>query len=255
MARYALLSELIGKWTERMVMFFLTIYSLVALGCAVPHVPARIIYEDPVNFVRLEEDSEVLSEWPPSYHNHPFMIKPEKLRTILSGLQVQEHWLALERWWRGEPPLVPAFKDDELDLLSVRISEALAQAKNNERVTFYLSQPQTFARRIITTGGLYIQGTELHILLGNWRIIYGIPAYGMIYDRRYPMRPTAAKGFDLRFQPAEAVIPAKSSFLDGILANAKDELVIDLTKLDFPDPLKSFEPQISLLKSGRVGHP
>lgn len=215
----------------------LTLTSVFLLfGCAAPHIPSRIIYEDPVNFVRLEEDPEVLAEWPPSHHSHPFTIEPEKLRTILSGLKVQEHWIALQRWMRGESPLVPAFTDEELALLSVRIAEALAEAKDNERVTFYLSEPQTFARRIITTGGLYVHGTQLHILLGNWRIIYGIPAYGMIYDRRYPMRPTAAKGFDLTFQPSEAVIPMKSSLLDGVLANAKDELIIDLTKLDSPDP-------------------
>lgn len=221
----------------------LTLYSLLFLGCAAPHVPSRIIYEDPVNFVRLEEDSEVLPEWPPSHHAHPFTIDPEKMRTILSGLKVQEHWIALQRWMRGESPLVPAFTDEELTLLSARIAEALAEAKDNERVTFYLSQPQTLARRIITTGGLYIHGTELHIILGNWRIIYGIPAYGMIYDRRYPMRPTAAKGFDLIFQPSNAVIPMKSSLLDGILANAKDELIIDLTKLE------PAEPTASLIKS------
>ena len=224
------------------IALLLTLYSLLPLGCAAPHVPSRVVYEDPVNFVRLEEDSEVLAEWPPSHHAHPFTIEPEKLRTILSGLKVQEHWIALERWWRGESPLVPAFTDEELAILSVRISEALAAAKEHERVTFYLSEPQTFARRIITTGGLYVHGTELHILLGNWRIIYGIPAYGMIYDRRYPMRPTAAKGFDLRFQPVEAVVPTKSSLLDEILANGKDELVIDLTKLDPPDPEVSLIP-------------
>ncbi|HWF62423.1 MAG TPA: hypothetical protein VN666_19235 [Nitrospira sp.] len=218
------------------VSVLLTMYSVMSIGCAVPHVPSRIIYEDPVNFVRLEKDSEVLPEWPPSHHNHPFTIEPEKLRMILSGLKVREHWIALQRWMRGESPLVPAFTDEELTLLSVRISEALAEAKDNERVTFYLSEPQTFARRIITSGGLYVHGTELHILLGNWRIIYGIPAYGMIYDRRYPMRPTAAKGFDLIFQPSNVVIPMKSSLLDGILANAKDELILDLTKLDPPNP-------------------
>ncbi len=209
---------------------------VVMVGCAVPHVPSRIIYEDPVNFVRLEEDAEVLAEWPPTHHAHPFLIEPEKLRGILSGLMVQEHWIALKRWLRGESPLVPAFTDEELTLLSVRLAEALAEAKYNERVTFYLSEPQTFARRIITTGGLYIHGTELHILLGNWRIIYGIPAYGMIYDRRYPMRPTAAKGFDLRFQPMEAVVPIENSLFDVIMANAKDELVIDLSRLELEEP-------------------
>jgi hypothetical protein len=212
---------------------------LLLIGCAAPHVPSRMIYEDPVNFVRLEEDSEVLEEWTPSHHAHPFKIEPGKLRGILAGLKVKEHWIALQRWMRGESPLVPAFTDEELALLSGQLSEALAEAKFNERVTFYMSQPQTFARRIITTGGLYLHGTELHVILGNWRIIYGIPAYGMIYDRRYPMRPTAAKGFDLSFQPGEAVIPVKSSLLDGILANAKDELIIDLTKLEPVDPAVS----------------
>ncbi|MDH5346844.1 MAG: hypothetical protein OEW13_02960 [Nitrospira sp.] len=214
---------------------------LVLVGCAVPHVPSRVIYEDPVNFVRLEEDPEVLAEWSPSHHAHPLFIEPEQLRKILSGLMVQEHWIALKRWMRGESPLVPTFTEEELTLLSTRIAEALGEAKYNERVTFYLSEPQTFARRIITTGGLYIHGTKLHMLLGNWRIIYGIPAYGMIYDRRYPMRPTAAKGFHLRFQPTEAVVPTKSSLLDVIMANAKDELVIDLSKLE------SLEPSVSLL--------
>mgnify|MGYP001267180500 CR=1 FL=1 len=209
---------------------------VMMVGCAVPHVPSRIIYEDPVNFVRLEEDTEVLAEWPPTHHAHPYQIEPERLQRILSGLKVQEHWIALKRWLRGESPLVPAFTDEELMLLSAQLAEALSEAKYNERVTFYLSEPQTFARRIITTGGLYIHGTELHILLGNWRIIYGIPAYGMIYDRRYPMRPTAAKGFDLRFQPLEAVVPIKNSLFDVIMANAKDELVIDLSKLESEEP-------------------
>jgi hypothetical protein len=208
-------------------------------GCATPHISSRIVYEDPVNYVRLEEDDEVLAEWPPGHYAHPFTIEPEKVRTILAGMKVQEHRIAPQRWFLGESPLVPAFTDEELTLLAVQLSEALAEAKYNERVTFYLSQPQTFARRIITTGGLYVHGTELHFLLGNWRIIYGIPAYGMIYDRRYPMRPTAAKGFDLLFQPAEAVIPLKSSLLDGMLANAKDELIIDLTKLELSEPAAS----------------
>jgi hypothetical protein len=116
-------------------------------------------------------------------------------------------------------------------LLSAELADGLAQAQYNERVTFYLSEPLTFSRRMITSGGVYVRGTELHLLLGNWRIIYGVPAYGMIYDRRYPMRPTAAKGFDLFFEPAEAVVPQQSSMLDEMLANAKDELVIDISKI------------------------
>lgn len=222
------------------VIVFLALSTVLVVGCAVPHIPSRIVYEDPVNYVRLEEDADVLTEWPPTHHTHPFLIEPGTIRTILTGMKVQEHRTALQRWFLGASPVVPAFTDEEVTLLSAQLAGALAEANYNERVTFYLSQPQTFARRIITTGGLYIHGTELHFLLGNWRIIYGIPAYGMIYDRRYPMRPTAAKGFDLLFQPAEAVIPLKSSVIDEIFANAKDELVVDLTKLEPPEPVTLF---------------
>ena len=229
-----------GRWLPRLLCYSALSTQISALlllaACAIPQVPSRTVYEDPVNYVRLEEDPAVLPEWPPGHHAHPAAIGTERIRAILSGLMIQEHRVAIQRWIQGEAPLVPAFRDDEVALLAAQLAEALAEAKSNERVTFYLSQPQTLARRVITSGGIYVQGTELHVVLGNWQIIYGIPTYGMIYDRRYPMRPTAAKGFDLFFQPSEAVIPMKSSWLDDLLANGKDEMVLDLSKIQVPEP-------------------
>jgi hypothetical protein len=215
----------------------LSLLVLLLLGaCAIPQVPARIVYEDPVNFVRLEEDASVLPEWPPGHHAHPAVMSPDLLRTILSGLRIREHRVTLQRWFQGEAPLVPAFSDEEVALLSVQISEALAEAQYNERVTFYLSQPQTSAKRIVTSGGLYVQDSTMHVLLGNWQVVYGIPTYGMIYDRRYPMRPTAAKGFDLLFRQPDAAKSVKGSWIDSAVANSTDELVIDLTKVKAPEP-------------------
>ena len=199
-------------------------------ACAIPVVPYRTVYEDPVNYVRLEVDDTVLPEWPPSAHAHPKAMRAEDLSRILGSISVKEHRIWLQEKLQGEALLVPAFRPEELTLLSQQIAEALAEARPDERVTFYLSQPQTSVKRIITTGGLYVHGTELHFILGNWQIVYGIPAYGMIYDRRYPMRPTAAKGFYLYFYPADATVSQHLSFWDMLLANATDELVIDLTK-------------------------
>ena len=194
-------------------------------------VPYRSVYEDPVNYVRLEVDDSVLPEWPPSAHAHPKVMKAEDVARILGNISVKEHRIWLQKWLQGEAPLMPAFRPEELTLLSQQIVAAFALAQPDERVTFYLSQPRTSAKRIITTGGLYIHGTEFHFILGNWQIIYGIPTYGMIYDRRYPMRPTAAKGFYLYFHPADATIPQYHSLWDTLLANTDDELVIDLTKI------------------------
>ncbi len=221
-------------WVRRLISYSALSTQLSALlflsACAIPIVPYRSVYEDPVNYVRLEMDDTVLPEWPPSAHAHPKAIRAEDLSRILGSISVKEHRIWLQKKLQGEAPLVPAFRPEELTLLSQQIAEALAEARPDERVTFYLSQPQTSVKRIITTGGLYVQGTELHFILGNWQVVYGIPAYGMIYDRRYPMRPTAAKGFYLYFYPAEATVTQQHSLWDILLANATDELVIDLTK-------------------------
>ena len=201
-------------------------------GCAIPVVPYRSVYEDPVNYIRLERDEAVLPEWPPSAHAHPQAMRAEDVSRILGRISVKDNRIWLQKKLQGEAPLVPAFRPEELALLSRQIAQALAVAKPDERVTFYLSQPQTSVKRIITTGGLYVHGTELHFILGNWQVLYGIPTYGMIYDRRYPMRPTAAKGFYLYFYPAEATVTQQHSLWDTLLANTTDELVIDLTKID-----------------------
>jgi hypothetical protein len=212
--------------------FLLLPFALLLTACAIPMVPYRAVYEDPVNYVRLEVDDAVLPEWPPSAHAHPKAMRAEDVARILGGISVKEDRIWLQRWLQGEAPLMPAFRPEELALLSQQISEAFALARPDERVTFYLSQPQTSVKRVITTGGVYVHGTELHFILGNWQVLYGIPTYGMIYDRRYPMRPTAAKGFYLFFDPGEATITQRHSLWDTLLANTNDELVIDLTKTD-----------------------
>lgn len=204
---------------------------IVLAGCAVPQVSSRVIYEDPVNFVRLEPDPFFLPEWPPSANSHPAAIAPDQMARILKGFTVREHrpWLLVKIM--GEAPWEPAFRDEEVVLLAPRLAEALAQARPDERVTYYLSQPRTSIKREITSGGLYVKENQLHFILGNRQIIYGIPAYGMVYDRRYPMRPTAAKGFDLAFDQAAAVVQQESSIWDRLLGREKDEMVINLHKL------------------------
>lgn len=200
-------------------------------GCAVPQVPSQVIYEDPVNFVRLEADPFFLPEWPPSANSHPAAIGPDQMAHILKGFMVREHrpWLLVKIM--GEAPWEPAFRDEEITLLAPRLAEALAQARPDERVTYYLSQPRTSIKREITSGGLYVKENELHFILGNRQIVYGIPAYGMVYDRRYPMRPTAAKGFDLRFDQTALVVEQESSIWDQLLGREKDEMVINLRRL------------------------
>lgn len=215
---------------------------VLVAACAIPQVPYRTTYEDPVNFVRIEPDPYVLPEWPPSAHTHPIQLGETQLRRVLGGLVVQERRIVIQKTLFGLAPREPAFRSDELELLVPKINEALALAKWNERVAFYLSQPETSIKREITSGGIYLNGTHLHVILANRRIMYGIPAYGMIYDKRYPMRPTGPKGFDLYFDDGAAVVERKTSFVDTVLGLEKDELVIDLARVQEPPAMVRATP-------------
>lgn len=205
-------------------------------GCEIVGIQTRVVYEDPVNFVRLEPDPHVFEELPATQHRHPFTLDPERMIDALKGLSVREHRNTLQRLISGEAPREPVFREEEIRFLSSKLTEALAQAHPNERVTFYLSKPQTSIKREITSGGLYVHDHALHFILGNHRITYGIPAYGMVYDRRHPTMPISPKGFDLFFDPPGAVIKQKSGLISRLLGKEKDELVIDLGKLIHAGP-------------------
>src|SRR5690348_5390229 len=115
---------------------FLVLLLLLAAGCAIPQVPYRTIYEDPINYVRLEEDDAVLPEWPPGHHAHPKPLTADQVTRLLKGMTVKEHRIWLQKWFQGEAPLVPAFKEEEVTLLVPQLVEAFASARYNERITF-----------------------------------------------------------------------------------------------------------------------
>lgn len=202
-------------------------------ACAVPLVPSRIVYEDPTTFVRAEADHRVLPERPETSHTHPATVSTDVMTVILKGISVRDHRLKVHIWMSGEAELEPAFTDAEIELLASKLSDALAKATPQERITYYLSYPQTSVKRQITSGGLYVQHRELHFTLSNHRETYGIPAYGMVYDRRYPVLPIAPKGFDVLFDPVSALVPKRFSLWDAVWGLEQDDVVIDLNKL-FP---------------------
>ena len=213
------------------VYFCIVTFALALGGCAIPTIPARIIYENPTDFVRLEADPYAFHEISQTLHSHPADIDAEEMARLLKGFSVQEYRNVLQQLFGGKAQLEPVFRDEEIAWLAPRLSQALTVARPDERVAFYISYPQTSIKREITSGGLYVHHGRLHFILGNYRIVYGIPAYGMVYDRRYPVSPTAAKGFNLFFHPANAVEQQKGTWWEYLSGRKKDEVVIDLKKL------------------------
>ena len=103
----------------------------LALGaCAIPAIPARIVYETPTDFVRLEADPYAFHEVTQTLHSHPADIEVEEMARLLKGLSVQEYRNVLQQWFGGKAKLEPVFRDEEIAWLAPRLSQALTGARS-----------------------------------------------------------------------------------------------------------------------------
>ena len=156
--------------------------SLVALligGCVgAPEV--RSVYEDPRTSVRLQED---LESSPP--HSHPVSLSPVQMARVLAGVRVVEERYAVHELVAGSAPALAAFSAEEIRVLAPALSRAFSMAKPNELVTFYRRVTNDAVGLAYTSGGLFLHGGHLYIVLANYRqppsdvMRRGIPAYEM----------------------------------------------------------------------------
>jgi hypothetical protein len=198
---------------------------LAALGgCTSGPDITLVNYETPLAYVRLEMDRTVV-EGPG--HTHPADISPELMSSVLRGIIVQE---PLTRFPLYDDLSVPrrhrAFSDEEIAFWAPLLALALSKATPEEVVTFYQTRRLSGVRREVTSGGLFLEGDALHVLLSNYRShthpIADIGVADTMDDRLTPMRPLAPQTGVLDFEPREALTPVDR----GLLRWDRRELII-----------------------------
>jgi hypothetical protein len=154
-------------------------------GCAGPAHPPRLICENcrmvcgecegEHRFVRLQGPSPGLRRDRVPNFSHPITLSFEEWKIILGSLRVQR---------QGEPVILfslpkglisDAWTHEEIDYLSRTLSQAFAQAQPTEWVVFGLSRPGAPDISEITTGGWFMEGSDLHLLLANYRYAVTAP--------------------------------------------------------------------------------
>ena len=199
-------------------------------SCATPSIYSHSIYEDPTSFVRLEFSPTASIDHPETLHSHPAELTLDQLQQILSGLRVREHRSSVLLWFMDTAELRPAFGEKEIAFLSQHLGKALQQAVSEEVVTFYISTPVNSVKREVTSGALFVKDQEFHFMLSNHRTVYGIPPFGLVYDRQHPSYALAPRNFDLLFDPPNHSIPSTVSFLEKIVGETHDgEIILDLS--------------------------
>ena len=172
------------------------------------------IYDNPNTYVRLEFDRTVTKG---TEHSHPISLTPEQIAAVLGGVRIHEP-IALVRGdilaQNPVPRVHPAFTDKDITLFAPLLALALSKATPEEVVTFYQTQKISAITREVTSGGLFVQGDELHLILANYRS-----------HTRYMADFGAAETQDDRLTPLQSLAPQEGR-LDFDPESAKGERLV-----------------------------
>jgi hypothetical protein len=179
------------------------------------------IYDKPAAFVRLEFDWRVKKG---SEHSHPIVLTNEQIAAVLGGVRIEEH-LAF-----AHGDTVPAFTDKDIAFFAPLLALALSKATPEEIVTFYATRYQSTIQREVTSGGIFVQGDVLHLILANyWSPTYRRGDYVVADtqdDRHTPMASLTKYGGHLDFEPQSAKWERSAGGFEGFFRGESRELAI-----------------------------
>jgi len=139
------------------------------ISCSAGPSTTRYLVNEPERTVGLEV---TYREGSPEY-SHPASLTTEQVEKILQHIEVQPSSL-LDRIVGGSATTQQAFSDEQRDFFSLPLSKAFSQATSLETITFYWANPRGNGIWEITSGGMYLQEHDVHLVLPNYR--HTIPA-------------------------------------------------------------------------------
>lgn len=177
----------------------------LSVGCATAP-PPRAVYQDNATAIRLQLDPKAGTG-----HSHPAKLSPDMIQYVLNGVRIQSRKSVVPSIITGDTPLVTAFSKEEQTLLARHLSQALAEAKPEELVTFYRRVSTSTVGLAITSGGLFVHDQHLYVILANDRTL---PSEGMsqsivseIDPVENPLLPISRTSFRATFVPATSMVP------------------------------------------------
>lgn len=186
------------------------------------------IYETPSAYVRLEFDRTITKG---TEHSHPISLTPDQIAAVLGGVRIDEPLAKLPLYDDTSLPRVhPAFTDKEIVFFAPLLALALSKATPEEVVTFYETHYHSATSREVTSGGVFVQGDELHLILANYRSQTHFMADPNMADttddRLTPMESLSPQRSRVDFDPPSARRSAHSSGLRRLFEWDRHELIV-----------------------------
>ena len=196
---------------------FVLLFCLI-LGCAGQAPTTRVVCgacEDPDQFVRLQSVSGSRDADSRRQLSHPIAITPDEWKSLLSTIRVQST-STIFLFLTKKETAQPLFTTEHLEFLGGSLSRAFAEAKPDERVVFGLTERESATVARMTTGGWFVEGDVLHLVLANYRFVVTMPSIRELLTKD-PLRPNTGRTFELAAGPHQTLMPnsrAGRSMLD-----------------------------------------
>ncbi len=200
-------------------------------GCAADS-PPIIIHEDKPLSVWLKFDPSNGTG-----HSHPAALSLEQMTAVLRGISIRGRDTITGFNAFSSKESSPAFTPAEVSVLAPYLVQALAKASPKDMATFYSVSRDLRRGDLITSGGMFLRGHHLYVILANARTSPYSNQYEnahTIDTRDQPLLPITRYRFTAVFSPDSAWIPNKQVRGRDGYDRYMDEsklLVIDLDQL------------------------
>jgi len=182
-------------------------------------------------------------------YSHPRNLSAGIVDQALQLIVVQPSSL-LERMTGASSTSQGAFSQDQRGFLANHLATAFKKVSPLETVTFYWATPRGNGIWEITSGGLYLQENDLHLVLPNYR--QTVPA------KNPPQQPKSAPLARIgeSLYSLKAIAPARQlthGLVTELLASQTPHFIFPLNKLDdvpFPSGSQYEKPARPRLNSG-----
>lgn len=142
--------------------------SVLSPSCATVTQAPLSVQEDPNHFIRIEGRYGDERRGAPTRFEHPLTLTAAEWERVLASIQVQSRKDTFLFTTAKNPP-EPAFSAEQSAYLSQGLRKAFSRAHPDEFVVFGFSETRSPQLTEITTGGWFVEGERLHLILANYR--------------------------------------------------------------------------------------
>jgi hypothetical protein len=120
--------------------------------------------------------------------------------------------------------------EEDIAFFAPLIAQALRNARSEEVVTFYETRYLSATRRAVMSGGLFVQGDALHLILANYWASVDYRANFVVSDtqddRLMPMNSLTMHGGHLDFEPHSAKWARPAEGFERVFQSERRDLAV-----------------------------